>query len=91
MARQLSGTAGLPEDHKPAMARIRLRGWPAIRLLQARDQREEKEPENAGKRSSAKRFSGMFSGLLAIGLETTNEWEGQNQLDLCFPCPSKRW
>jgi hypothetical protein len=77
------------------MARIRLRGWPAIRLLQARDRREEKEPQNAGRRSwksfSAKRFSGKFSGLLAIGLETTNEWEGRNQLDLCFPCPSKRW
>jgi hypothetical protein len=62
----------LPEDHKPAMARIRLRGWPAIRPLQARGQREEKERENAGRRFG-KKFFGKFSGLLGICLETTNE------------------
>jgi hypothetical protein len=32
MAAQFSGVVGLPEDLRPAMARIRLRGWFAIRL-----------------------------------------------------------
>jgi hypothetical protein len=45
---------------------MRLRGWPAIRLLQTSGQRE-KEPENA------ERCFGKFSGLLGIELETTNE------------------
>ncbi|HEX3983290.1 MAG TPA: hypothetical protein VHX12_06305, partial [Acidisoma sp.] len=32
MEEQFSGVAGLPEDQRPAMARIRLRGWFAVRL-----------------------------------------------------------
>lgn len=72
MARQSSETGGLPEDHKPAMARIRLRGWPAIRLLRAGGPRKEKEAENARRRFGEKFFE-KFSGLLGIGLETTNE------------------
>jgi hypothetical protein len=72
MARQFSETAGLPEDHTPAMARIRLRGWPAIRLLRASGHRKEKEPDNAGRRFGEKLFE-KYSGLLGIGLETTNE------------------
>jgi hypothetical protein len=54
------------------MARIRLRGWPAIRLLQVRGHRKGKQSENAGRRFG-KKFFERFSGLLGIGLETTNE------------------
>ncbi len=72
MARQSSETGGLPEDHKPAMARIRLRGWPAIRLY---------GPAATGRRKRLRmpktlrrEFSEKFSGLLGIGFkQRTNE------------------
>ena len=67
MARQFSGTGGLPEDHKPAMARIRLRGWPAIRLLQTRGERETREMPKTPRGAVLQKFSGS-----EIGLETTN-------------------